>query len=67
MKIILNSREETFEQDQLTIDELLLAKNFTFKMLVIKLNGRLLKKPEYQGTTVKDGDEVMVLHLVSGG
>jgi sulfur carrier protein len=67
MKIILNNREESFEQDQLTIEELLVARNFTFKMLVIKLNGRLLKKPEYQETIVKEGDEVMVLHLVSGG
>ena len=67
MKIILNNKEEVFEGDQFTINELLQAKNFTFKMLVIKVNGHLVKKSEHNSTVVKDGDEVMVLHLISGG
>jgi len=67
MKIILNNKEEVFDVDQFTITELLQAKNFTFKMLVIKVNGQLVKKSEHLTTIVKDGDEVMVLHLISGG
>jgi len=67
MKIILNNKEEVFDGDQLTINELLQAKNFTFKMLVIKVNGYLVKKSEQNTTIVKDGDDVMVLHLISGG
>jgi len=67
MKIILNNREEVFDGDQLTINELLQAKKFTFKMLVIKVNNQLVKKTEYDSTFVKDGDDVMVLHLISGG
>ena len=67
MKIILNNTEEQFAAPQLTITELLLAKNFTFRMLVIKINGQLVKKGEYETATVHDGDNVMVLHLISGG
>jgi len=67
MKIILNNKEEEFAADQLTISELLKVKNFTFRMLVIKVNGHLVKKSEQTTTFVKDGDDVMVLHLVSGG
>jgi sulfur carrier protein len=67
MKIILNNREEIFDQDSLTITGLLEEKNFSFKMLVIKVNGSLIKKVDYESTLVKDGDEVMVLHLISGG
>ena len=67
MKIILNNREETFDQEKLTISELLVLKNFTFRMLVIKVNDRLLNRPEYEQTYIRDGDEVTVLHLVSGG
>jgi sulfur carrier protein len=67
MKIILNNREETFDQDQLAIDELLQLKKFSFKMLVIKVNGELIKKSEYHNTNIKDGDDIMILHLVSGG
>jgi thiamine biosynthesis protein ThiS len=67
MKIILNNKEEQFEGDLFTIKELLHIKKFTFKMLVIKVNGQLIKKTEYETALVKDGDDVMVLHLISGG
>jgi thiamine biosynthesis protein ThiS len=67
MRIILNNKEQVFDADQITITELLKLKNFTFKMLVIKVNDRLVKKSEQDTTFVKDGDDVMVLHLISGG
>jgi thiamine biosynthesis protein ThiS len=67
MKIILNNKAEEFAGDQLTINELLQAKKFTFKMLVIKVNNQLVKKTEYDSAIVKNGDDVMVLHLISGG
>jgi thiamine biosynthesis protein ThiS len=67
MKIILNNAPETFNQDKMTVNELLQAKTFTFKMLVVRINGNLVKKDEYNSATIKDSDDVMVLHLVSGG
>jgi len=67
MKIILNNKEEVFDGEQLTINDLLRLKNYTFKMLVIKVNNQLVKKSEYNQATVKDGDDVMILHLISGG
>ncbi len=67
MEIILNNRTETFEADAMTVAELLDRKNFTFKMLVIKVNGALVKKDEYHVQTIREGDHVMVLHLISGG
>jgi len=67
MKVILNNKEEVFDVDTLTINGLLKIKKFTFKMLVIKVNGQLIKKSDYDMATVNDGDDVMVLHLISGG
>ncbi|MCX6271293.1 MAG: sulfur carrier protein ThiS [Bacteroidetes bacterium] len=67
MKIELNNRLEEFSPPTLTISELLKIKNFTFKMLVIKINGQLIRKEEYDQSVIKDGDTVMVLHLISGG
>ena len=43
------------------------AKNFTFKMLVVKINAELVRRHEYEKRMVTDGDEVMVLHLITGG
>ena len=67
MKITLNNRPESFTQDQISISELLTLKNYTFKMLVIKVNGSLVKKDSYDTFEINDGDNVTVLHLVSGG
>ncbi|MCD4771767.1 MAG: sulfur carrier protein ThiS, partial [Bacteroidales bacterium] len=55
------------EADQLTIDELIKLKNFTFKLLVTKINGKLVKKDERKNAIIKDGDNVAVLHMISGG
>lgn len=67
MKITLNNREEYIEKETLTIAELLEMKTFTFKMLIIKHNGILIKKHLYDSTLIHDGDNITVLHLVSGG
>ena len=67
MKIILNNREEIFEEKSLTFEELFLLKKFSFKMLITKLNGKLVKKEDRVTTYINDGDDVTVLHLVSGG
>lgn len=67
MNIILNNRNETIESESLTVSELLKYKNFTFKFLVVKINGVLFKKDQYDIATIKDGDNVVVLHLTSGG
>jgi len=67
MNVILNNREESFKESILTISQLLELKKYTFKMLVIKVNGILIKKDEYDTFTVNSGDDIQVLHLISGG
>ena len=67
MEIILNNNKEKFSQEILSISELLKVKNFTFKMLIIKVNDVLVKRDEYDTVFVKNGDNVSVLHLISGG
>jgi len=67
MTITLNNRTETIKQETLTISELLKVKNFTFKFLVIKINGQLIKKDKYTDAIIKDGDRVDIIHMISGG
>ena len=67
MKITLNNRPETFDAFELTIGEIMRYKSFQFKLLVVKLNGILVGKNDYASTFVRDGDELMIIHLVSGG
>ena len=67
MKINLNNSETELNYTEISIKELLAEKKFTFKMLIIKVNGVLVKKEDYENTIVKDGDKVDVIHLISGG
>ncbi len=67
MNIILNNRPETIEASSMTVQELLEYKKFTFKLLVVKINNQLVKRDKYSEAIIRDGDQVMVMHLVSGG
>ena len=67
MTLTLNNRIESFDFEVLTIAELLKVKNYTFKFLVIKINGQLIKKDKYSEAKVSDGDKVDIIHMISGG
>jgi thiamine biosynthesis protein ThiS len=68
MKITLNNRTEIIpDKEKITLQELILYKNYSFHMLVTKVNDQLIRKEERDKTIVKDGDNVLVLHLISGG
>ncbi len=67
MIITLNNTKTELDQTSLSIAELIELKNYTFKMLVVKLNGQLVRKEQYIDTMVNDGDTVNILHLISGG
>jgi sulfur carrier protein len=51
----------------MTIAEIMQAKSFHFRMLVVKLNHQLIKREAYATTLVKAGDRLDIIHLVSGG
>lgn len=67
MEFILNNRKENIDKEKISISELLKEKNFTFKLLVIKINDKLIKKEERETAFIFDGDKVTVLHMISGG
>jgi sulfur carrier protein len=67
MKILLNNREEEFIHDTLSVTEMLHLKKFSFKMRIIKINGVLISKNNYESTIIHEGDNVQMLYLMSGG
>ncbi len=68
MKIKLNNRDEVFKGlAEMSVEKLLKLKNFTFPMIIIRINGELVKKHEYPVAMIKAGDNVTALHLISGG
>ncbi len=67
MKILLNSREEKFVQETFSVSEMIVLKKFSFKMRIIKINGKLVSKEDYDTTFIHEGDDVQMIYLMSGG
>lgn len=67
MKINLNNNETELNFSEISVKNLLAEKKFTFKMLIIKINGVIVKKDDYETTIINNGDKVDVIHLISGG
>lgn len=69
MKVILNNKEEILDtaKESITINDLLALKKFSFKSLVIKINGQLIRREDRDKAVFREGDRVEVIHLISGG
>ena len=67
MTIILNGREEKFERETISVSEMLDLKKFSFRMRIVKVNGKLIPRDDYGSSVINDGDNVQMFYLMSGG
>ena len=69
MKITLNNNLEILKtpEEVLSIDQLLQIKKYSFKNLIVKINGEFIKRDSYKEANFKDGDKIDVIHMISGG
>jgi sulfur carrier protein len=54
-------------REGLTVRDVLLHRNFCFPLLIINVNDALIQPKAYDATTIPDGADVQVIHLMSGG
>ena len=54
-------------KEGLVVADALKMMNYTFKMLVIKMNGELIKRENWQTTPIPENADINVIHLISGG
>lgn len=67
MKLIVNGKETTFKED-LTVNELLVEQKVKMPdMVSVELNGQILKRSEFEKTTLNEGDTVEFLYFMGGG
>lgn len=68
MNETIKVNQETIDwEENLTIDRVLKIMNYTFKMIVVKVNGELVKKEDYNTKIIPEGAEVQIIHLIAGG
>jgi thiamine biosynthesis protein ThiS len=67
MKILLNNREEEFDTEVMSVSDMLKLKKFSFRMRIIKVNGELIPRENYDSIKIHNGDNIQMLYLMSGG
>ena len=53
--------------ENLTVTELLKIMKYTFPMLIVKVDGEIVKKNQYGLFLIPEDSDVKVIHLMSGG
>jgi len=51
----------------MTVRDVLRAKNYVFKLIIVTVNGALVPRGSYDEAPVPAGADVKVVHLISGG
>lgn len=51
----------------MTVSDVLKAMNYSFKLLIVKINDNMIKREDFPTTEVPAGADVKVIHLMSGG
>lgn len=64
--ITVNGRKMSF-QEGMTIEDLLERCRYTLPLIIVRVNGELVRKEEYGVWRIEDGDTIAVIHLMGGG
>jgi sulfur carrier protein len=67
MKLVVNGTESNLAEG-MTVNQLLIAQEVKMpEMVSVELNGQILKRPEFESTTLNEGDKVEFLYFMGGG
>jgi sulfur carrier protein len=64
--ILINGNEVAFEEG-MTVKKLLAKMNYTFPMIIVRVNGKLVNKEDWETFVVPRGAKVQALHQIAGG
>lgn len=68
MRIQLNSKDQELTSDDPTIRNVLADQGVDLTgMVAVRLNGRILKRKEWDHIRIEDEDKIEVLHFYGGG
>ena len=67
MKLIVNGKDADV-RDAMTVTELLVDQGVKMPAMVsVELNGRIVKRSDFEGTVLANGDKVEFLYFMGGG
>ncbi len=67
MKLFINGQEREFNQDKLTISDLVKILDIKAPNFAVAVGYDVIPKSEYDKYELKEGDKVEIVHFVGGG
>lgn len=64
--ITVNGKEVAYEEG-MTVKRLLEIMNYTFPMIIVRVNGKLVLKEDWETFVIPPGAKVQALHQIAGG
>jgi thiamine biosynthesis protein ThiS len=65
--IRVNNQYDLAWHPGMTVQDVLDALKFSFRMIAVKVNGVPVLRRDFAATEVSDGAEVQAIHMISGG
>jgi sulfur carrier protein len=65
--VITVNNEQMEHREGMTVQDILDARKFIFRMLAVSVNGQIIARKDYKTTVVPDEADVQVIHMISGG
>ena len=66
MSIKVNGKEVKWIKDE-TVKELLKRVKYTFPLVVVKINDKVIPRSDFSEVVVPNNSKVSVVHMISGG
>ncbi len=65
--IHVNNQYQVEWHPGITVQDVLDALKFSFRMIVVKIDGRVVLRRDFASTVVPDGATMEAIHLIGGG
>ncbi len=66
MSIEVNGKNVDWVKNE-TVEKLLKRMNYTFPLVVVKINEKVVPKQDFSKTIIPDKSKIAVIHMISGG
>ena len=67
MRIKINGIIREFVATELTISEILREMGYTFPIVIVKYQDRVILNNEFSNVLLSDGEEISIIHEFAGG
>jgi len=64
--IEVNSKKISWVENE-TVTQLLKRMKYTFPLVVVKINNKVILRSNFSETTIPDNSNIAVIHMISGG